>query len=161
MSIVVSLALLILFFLCVTKNAYYEICTECDGRRISVENRVFGIIVSQRYHSEEESFLARLAKDIGVCCPHHYVRMQVMRLNGLFIPTLSKHVPLTLFPVVAPEWYNKHSETIIPKMKAAHPLLHREYQNALMQHDHEYIKHLIEEMHAMCNNSEKNDKSNY
>jgi DNA-directed RNA polymerase subunit RPC12/RpoP len=144
-----------LWFLGIEESAYYEACARCESRRMSVETRVFGILVSQRFHTEMVSFDARIAHDLGAACPHCFVRELVGRRHGLLLPTFSAQIPFSFFRD-APEWYEKNSASIIAGLKARNPAVTREFHDkVLLKSDHAYRRRLMQTMRDLCPENEK------
>jgi hypothetical protein len=128
---------------------------------MSVETRVFGILVSQRFHTEMESFDARIAHDLGAACPHCFVRGLVGRRHGLLLPAFSAQIPFSFFPD-APEWYEKNSTAIIAGLKARNPGVAREFRDrVLLNPDHAYRRRLMQTMRDLCPESEKRKENDW
>jgi len=139
-----------LWFIGITESAYYEVCTRCDSRRITVETRGFGVLISTRFHSERETFDARIANDLGVPCPHSFVRALVARWRGLLLPTVDQNLPSRLF-YDTPKWYKKNASAIVAGLKSKNPALPQEFrERVLLKRDYEYLRQLIRSMQQFC-----------
>jgi hypothetical protein len=143
--------LIVCWLVAVDLSAYVEVCRLCGSRRIAVETRLLGSPISQRFHSEKESWTARIAMDLGVPCQHSFDRGLVARRRGLLLPTTNECVPLSLLPVTAPEWYLKNVTLLTARLTAENPALPEEFRKkVLLQSDDVYLGRLLEKMWRLC-----------
>lgn len=138
--------LLLTWFLGIWEWVYYEKCDLCDSRRVEVETRVLGLLISRRFHSNRLSFRATLAEDLGVPCPHSYVGALVYRRNGFLLPTFYRSFGGSLYSC-PPEWYEKNRSAIIAGLLADNPAVGEEFlERVLLRGDEEYFRKLVERM---------------
>jgi hypothetical protein len=157
---VTAVVLSTVWFLCVRESAYYEACNHCDSRRVSVETQVFGLVVSRRFHSEKESFDARLARDLGSPCEHCFVRQLLARKYGLLLVCNSHDIPLSFHPLPVPDWYETDGLAILTTLKAKNPGLPEEFRaRVFFNSDREFSQRLIQSIRELSQSYKRSAKS--
>jgi len=142
----ICLVLVLVWFLGVDRSWFVETCGDCYSSRDVIQYRFLTVPFSERV-VEQESPISRVARDLGVPCPHrNLTRWQKERWWGLLFcccPCKSGITSLTWDERL----YDERTIAIIKSLVKSNPELPEEfYRRILVEHDLKYWEQFKEQV---------------
>jgi hypothetical protein len=133
------------WFAVVDYSCFWEGCDHCRSHWFVTEVRVLHRPVWSRSYYDHSPLLRWIADDLGVPCPHKYVRWPVWRFWGCVWPQVFWSGTCCLS--TDEEWYSHEVRQRVQTLGQNEPTVGREFQKALVDRNHVLLKSVIQRIH--------------